>query len=43
MPSVRLSIEAQLCGPASVGTVDVIKAPDSGITVLDLCSSRLMT
>jgi len=26
MPSVKLSIEAQLCGPVSVGTVDVIKA-----------------
>jgi len=26
MPSVRLSIQAQLCGPVSIGTVDVIKA-----------------
>ena len=26
MPSVSLSIQAQLCGPVSLGTVDVIKA-----------------
>jgi ribosomal protein L7/L12 len=26
MPSVKLSIQARLCGPVSVGTVEVIKA-----------------
>jgi hypothetical protein len=26
MATVKLSIQAQLCGPVSIGTVDVIKA-----------------
>ncbi len=26
MPVVKLSIQARLCGPVSVGTVDVVKA-----------------
>jgi hypothetical protein len=37
MPSVTLSIQARLCGPVSVGTVDVIKAVrvHAGLTLLE--------